>query len=82
VIRRCPTCKGEFKTRDSRQKNCSEWCRNVSSQRIDDARLCVLALRGMTLAEMAQEFNVTAEGVRAAIRRCGLRDVWREQRFA
>lgn len=77
-------CGRRFKRAGRRAKNCSIPCRDAKRlpAKMDLRQLRRFVAQGEYISNIARHFNVRQEAVAIYLRRHGLYEQWREQRFA
>jgi hypothetical protein len=75
-------CSQAFKSYEHDAKYCCVKCRAEDLRSVDAAALKRLAFTGATATEIARELGTSRPAVHAWLRRFGLYEMWREQRYA
>ena len=78
----CKTCGTWFRPDNSYRVNCSTACKATAQTKITQERLARFAFMGLPAVEIAEACGATPAGVARALKRYGLYEQWREQRFA
>lgn len=77
-----PACQTKFKSHEHDAKYCSVDCCAMHRRRVDRDKLKQLAFTGAYAWEIAEALGVQRRVVRKWLRRDGLLEMWREQRYA
>jgi len=82
MILTCERCSRKFKSRKRTARFCGHSCHGAAKRLLDVTALKRLAFSGETVTEIARELGVARASAQKALRRFGLYEMWREQRYA
>jgi hypothetical protein len=82
MIFTCAGCGQQFKSYEHDAKVCSIPCFSAMRRKVDGDKLKQLSFAGASVWEMAAEFGVHRQVIRKWLKRDGLYESWKEQRYA